>query len=137
VPSNSCRSWTASKPRFVPGKITCPSKSGPLSFWSVARWVSALTSRSVEVAGGRHRLPIANFPYFREIAPHVKAFWPDTWSKMLGLLDDDTLAALIDAGDGPLVDLTQFAKPARHNGAGAPAAAAAPMVEESSDVAAA
>jgi hypothetical protein len=88
------------------------------------------------VAPGCSALDIANFPYFREIAPHVKAFWPDTWSKMLVLLDDDIRAALIDAGDSPLVDLTQ-SKPARHNGAGAPAAAAARMVEESSDVAAA
>jgi hypothetical protein len=64
---------------------------------------------------------------FREIAPHIRAYWPDIWGKLLsqiGRINPDTKLKWIEYGDAPLVDLSKFAKSApakpRHNGAARP-----------------
>jgi len=70
-----------------------------------------------------HGLDISYSP-FREIAPHLKADWPDIWSKLIahiGGINSDTKLKWIEYGNAPLVDLSKFKNPApakpRHNGA--------------------
>lgn len=60
----------------------------------------------------------------REIAPHIKAHWPDIWEKMLSRIErinPGTMLKWVEYGDAPLVDLGQFGKTKqRGNGAAEP-----------------
>jgi hypothetical protein len=48
------------------------------------------------------RVNLGAFPLFKELAPHIKAEWPDVWARILSKFDSDTRnAAEIDGAGTP------------------------------------